>query len=508
MRHDLTVEIFSCGRFKRFQQWISEDVQKSINVEAEAQIKRSDGSVFWCHYTCRAIDPDDVSQGFVWNLQDITDIKLNQDALLKSYQLLEKQVEQSTVELKSTHHRLQEEVAERIQVEKQAKHIAYHDPLTNLPNRRLLYQRLEEMLAFSQRYGGKLAVLFIDLDRFKTINDSLGHQVGDALIQEVATRLKPILRNTDFVARLGGDEFVVVLPKIDSSHEASYVASKMLEVMVSSIDIWGYELHVTPSIGISVFPDDAETVDMLIRNADAAMYHAKEMGRNNYQYFAQHMNDAVSKRLVLETSLRHALERHEFVLYYQPRFSLKTQKICGAEALIRWIHPDKGVVSPGDFIALSEETNLILPIGEWVLQEACRQSINWQRQGFLEFPISVNLSPRQFQEKHLATKIQDILNDSGLDPGLLQLEITETSLAEPNGYTLTILKSLSYMGVALALDDFGTGYSSFTYLKQFPVDHLKIDGSFVRDVTRDGTNAAIGVCNCHAGETAKQISHC
>lgn len=333
---------------------------------------------------------------------------------------------------------------------------------------------------------------FLDLDRFKAINDTLGHSIGDLLLQSVAERLKACIRSSDTVARLGGDEFVVVLPDLrEGAHAAATVAQKILKSISNPFVIRDTELHTTASIGISLSPDDGIANEDLIANADVAMYRAKESGRNNFHFFAPEMNDSAYERLAMENNLRRALERQEFVLYYQPQVNSETGRIIGAEALVRWRRQGMGLVPPGMFIPIAEESGLIVAIGEWVLQEACRQNNAWQQEGFSPIPVAVNLSAVQFRQKNLTDLVANALQETGLDPRWLELEITESGIMQNAEAAVNTLHSLKQMGLKLSIDDFGTGYSSLSYLKRFPLDKLKIDQSFVRDITTNPDDAAI-----------------
>jgi diguanylate cyclase (GGDEF)-like protein len=370
-------------------------------------------------------------------------------------------------------------------------HLVHHDTLTNLPNRLLLLDRLSRMILKAKRNRSYVAVLFLDLDRFKKINETLGHDIGDQLLQAVAERLQNCVRKSDTVARLGGDEFAVLL---DDLHDVKFVVMigrKILQVISKPIIIQDYELYITGSIGISLFPDDSEDVDDLLRCADTALYRAKDAGKNNYQYYTTDMNARAFEFLLLESGLRKALDNNEFMLYYQPLFNLKTSRLIGMEALLRWQHPEKGMIAPGDFIPLAEETGLIEPIGEWVLRTACTQNKQWQDEGYSQVKVLVNMSARQFCKKNITELIGDILLETGLSPDYLGIEITESVIMQNVKSTITKLKQMRKMGISLSLDDFGTGYSSLSYLKLFPVDNLKIDRSFVFNITSDPTDAAI-----------------
>lgn len=383
------------------------------------------------------------------------------------------------------------DITERKASEDHVRHLAHHDALTSLPNRMLLMERLSHALTHAHRQGKMVAVMFLDLDRFKNINDTLGHTVGDQLLKNVAERLSECVREDDTVARLGGDEFVIVLEDVFSIQDVAGIAQKLINAMERPVMLERQELFVTTSIGISVYPDDGDNADTLIKHADTAMYRAKEQGRNNSQFYTADMNERALERLTMENSLRHALERNEFLLYYQPQVDLKTRSITGMEALLRWQHPDFGLVSPSRFIPIAEETGLIVPIGEWVLRAACFQNKAWQDAGMPRLHVAVNLSARQFKQPNLVNVVSQALADSGLEPCYLELEITESIAMEHAEETITRLNELKAMGVAISMDDFGTGHSSLSYLKRFPIDTLKIDQSFVQDVLLDSQDAAI-----------------
>lgn len=452
---------------------------------------RKDGSRLWCRILARAVVPGDATQGTIWTTEDVSARREAQLALMQAHEELENRVAERTAELAEANLRLQEEVAEREQAEERVMHLANHDALTGLPNRRLLIDRLGQALALAHRENHQVAVLFMDLDRFKTINDSLGHMTGDALLQNVARRLSETLREGDTVSRLGGDEFVVVLPSLDQPKAAEKVALKLVDALAPPIDLGGQELRVSASIGISLFPEDGRDTETLLRNADSAMYHAKDMGRNNYQFFMEQMNVAAAERLRLENDLHRALERQEFELHFQPRVSVANGLACGIEALIRWRHPERGLVLPEHFIPVAEDTGLIVPIGEWVINEACRQGTAWCAAGLPQIPVAVNLSPRQFRQSNLVDTVARAIERHGWPCKLLELEITEGVLMQQTSETLKTLEALNRLGVGLAIDDFGTGYSSLSYLKRFPVDFLKIDQSFVRDIAVDPDDATI-----------------
>jgi diguanylate cyclase (GGDEF)-like protein/PAS domain S-box-containing protein len=370
-------------------------------------------------------------------------------------------------------------------------HLAQHDFLTNLPNRLLLHDRLTHCIAVARRHDRALAVLFVDLDRFKLINDSLGHPIGDLLLKAAALRLVSCVRDSDTVSRQGGDEFVVLLSEISRAEDAALTAEKMRVAVLAPYAIANHDLHLSASIGISVYPDDGQDSATLIKNADTAMYHAKDSGRNNYQFFRHKMNVRAVERQFIEAGLRHALDRHEFVLFYQPIVILATGEITGAEALIRWRHPERGVILPVQFMAVAEESGLIGPIGQWALREACRQARDWIDAGLNFRRMAVNMSAVEFRSSGYYEAVCTVLRETRLEPHCLELELTETVLLHDVGSASVVLHSLSALGIRIAVDDFGTGYSSLTHLRQFPIDTLKVDQSFVRHVVTDPDDAAI-----------------
>ena len=383
------------------------------------------------------------------------------------------------------------DISERKLAEERIQFLAHHDTLTQLPNRSLLNDRLHQAIAKSRRNQDHTAVLFLDLDRFKLINDTLGHHVGDRMLTRVAEMLQGILRETETVARLGGDEFIIVIPELAEVERAATVARKVINLLSVPLTVDGQVLHVTASVGISMYPADGADAATLLSNADTAMYNAKDRGGNNFQFFAPTMNQVIQERVTIEHDLHLALERNEFLLHYQPQVNCLTGEVTGLEALIRWLHPTRGLVSPFHFITIAEETGLIVPIGEWVLWEACRQTRRWHDAGQNGLRISVNLSARQFQQPDLGARIDDVLRTTGIDPATLELELTESMLMIDPDAATDMLRQLAALGVKMAIDDFGTGYSSLAYLKRFPVTRLKIDQSFVRDISSDLNDAAI-----------------
>ena len=383
------------------------------------------------------------------------------------------------------------DITEMKESESRLKHLAHHDPLTGLPNRLLLNACVHQSISAAQRNGSTMAVMFLDLDKFKLINDTLGHPVGDQLLLEVSRRLLDTLRAEDLVSRLGGDEFVVVLEDLPDSRFAGNVAKKINAALAEKFHLDGHELFISCSIGISIFPGDGDNIDELFKNADTALYRAKEEGRNNYQYYTEELTKRAMERMSLETDLRQALERNELELYYQPQLDLYNGRICGMEALLRWQHPRNGLMLPSSFIPLAEESGLIGVIGHWVLRTACARLKAWHDAGLPRVRVSINLSAAQFRHKNLAQLVAAALQDSGLAPEYLELELTESIVMQDAEATIEVLRTIKKLGVKIAIDDFGTGYSSLSYLKRFPVDRIKIDQSFVRNITSDPADAAV-----------------
>ncbi len=382
------------------------------------------------------------------------------------------------------------DISERREAQARIEYQAYHDPLTGLPNRMLFLDRLSVALSHARRTGSPVAVMFFDLDNFKFINDTLGHSVGDALLQGVARRLRAITRGEDTVSRMGGDEFTLI-SQVQSLDDAGRIAEKILEVVSRAFEIEGHELYVTTSIGISIFPEDGENEDTLLKNADGAMYRAKSLGRNNYQLCTPEMNDRAMERLTLERDLRGALARDEFRLHYQPQVSLETGRIIGLEALLRWHHQSRGLIPPSDFIPIAEDTRLIFEIGEWVLEQACEQAREWQISGMGDVRVAVNLSGRQFQHRGLVSTVAEILDRTSLSPELLELEITESMAVQNTDWSVKMIQDLRAMGIRISMDDFGKGYSSLNYLRRFRLDTLKIDRDFLLDVPERKSSSTI-----------------
>ncbi len=453
--------------------------------QGEWTFRRKDGSTFTVELSISALHREDNhTKGFLFVASDITERKQAENALLRSRNELEIRVKERTSELES-------EVLERRRIEGKLRHLAHHDPLTGLANRTLLQQRLGEAMDNAAQDDAKVALLFIDLDRFKNINDSLGHHIGDTLLKKVGGRLTEALRANDTVARLGGDEFMIILPLKHNEALAGKLAAKILDVLRPAIRIDGHELFVTPSIGICFYPNDGVTVHALMRNADTAMYQAKANGRNTYCYFTADMNTAADNYFQIESDLRRAIDRDEFEVHYQPVIDLKTRRTTSYEALVRWRHPVKGLLSPAHFISVAEESGLIGEIGTIVLRRACAQLRSWIDHGLPAPLVALNLSPIQFNTPGLSDSICSVLEEFQLTPACLELEITETVIMQDGELALSTLQELSDRGFRLSIDDFGTGYSSLAYLKRFPVDTLKIDRSFITDMTSNDNDRAI-----------------
>jgi diguanylate cyclase (GGDEF)-like protein len=416
---------------------------------------------------------------------------------------LETLVLSRTTDLESTNKQLQEELIERKRVEEQMIHMAFHDNLTDLPNRYLLKDRLNQALASARQHKRLMAVLFLDLDNFKRVNDTLGHSAGDQLLRKVAGLLTKLFRKSDTIARpsidelettvsrLGGDEFTILITEFRDIQDTSKIAKRIIDLFQDPFIIGHQEVFITTSIGISLYPNDGDDSDILLKNADTAMYHAKEKGRNQFQYYSESMNIAALERFNLERDLRKALERRELLLHYQPQIDMRSGIVVGAEALVRWMHPDRGLIAPMEFIPLAEEIGLIVPIGEWIMHSACKQIRVCQENGFPSMCVTVNISGIQLKQTNFIETVVKALNDNHLDPQYLELELTESILVESLEKAIRILNELKSLGVRISIDDFGTGYSSLNYLKRLPIDILKIDRSFVKDIFIDPGNEAI-----------------
>lgn len=395
------------------------------------------------------------------------------------------------------------DITERKQAETELAHQARHDPLTALPNRLLLDELLTHAIERAQRAKSLFALLFFDLDRFKNINDTLGHPAGDVLLRVMADRLRAGLRDGDIVSRLGGDEYVVVLENISGPQQAAQVADKVLGWLSQPLMLEQREVSVSGSIGIGVYPNDGKDVTTLMKNADSAMYMAKQLGGNGYQFYTPELTDKAQRFFAMEAALRHSIHREQLQLHYQPQFNIDSGDLVGAEALLRWNHPERGLISPVDFIPLAEETGLIVDIGAWVLRTACQQAVQWQRAGAGLCQLSVNLSPKQVSDSKLIQTVANIIEQTGIPPATLKLEITESGIMSHPEQAEQILTDLKALGVSLSIDDFGTGYSSMSYLKRFPVDELKIDRSFIRDIPKDRDDAAIAAAIIALGHSLR-----
>ncbi|WP_153108813.1 putative bifunctional diguanylate cyclase/phosphodiesterase [Propionivibrio limicola] len=422
------------------------------NFSATLRMMRADGSTFWCELAGRAIDPERPDEGSIWIVSDIS---------------------------------------ERKRAEEKARFLSYHDSLTGLPNQVLLQDRLQQSIAFSTKAGTKVALIVLDLDRFKKLNDFLGRTAADRLLIEIAARISESLRGTDTLSRQSGDEFVLLLANLAEPDAIVTFLGELMERLHEPFDIEGKEVTTSLSAGIVIYPEDGADFATLLKKADMAMYRAKEAGRNTYRFFNDGMNDDAVEQVMLHAGLRRGLENHQFVLHYQPQINIASGELIGAEALIRWKHPDLGVVSPGRFIPVAEETGLIIEIGDWVLREACREAVRWQTLGAAAPTVAVNLSALQFKRGNIEYSVARALEESGLDPAMLELELTESILIRDTENVLATVKRLKLMGVKLSIDDFGTGYSSLAYLKRFEVDKLKIDQAFIRGLATEQEDAAI-----------------
>ncbi|WP_296448444.1 sensor domain-containing protein [Rhodoferax sp. UBA5149] len=458
--------------------------------EDELVLRKKDGSAIHCEVRAKAIDASDPELGAIWICMDITARKKAENELRQARVDLEKLVEQRTQELSRTVLALEKKAIEQKEAEAHIQRLAHFDALTGLPNRLLLNDRCRHALGAAQRRHQTVALMFIDLDHFKNVNDSLGHRVGDEVLLELAVRLKAAVREQDTVSRLGGDEFILLLPETDAAG-AAQVAKKLLQAALIPFQIGQHELTVTPSIGIALYPKDGVDLDTLSKCADAAMYRAKGDGRNNYRFFTPEIQAASDRTLLLDNALRRALERGQLELHYQPQISMATGQTVGAEALLRWHHPELGAVSPVEFIPIAESSGLILPIGEWVIRTAVTQLAAWIQQGMAPITMAVNLSSVQFRHAELPQLVTRILEDAALPAHLLELELTEGVAMTQPLEAIAVMTDLRQRGVRMSIDDFGTGYSSLSYLKRFQVYKLKIDQSFVRDIEQDPDDKAI-----------------
>ena len=458
--------------------------------EGEMLLRKKDGSALHCEVRSKAVDATDLSKGSIWITMDITARKAAEMGLLQARAELERLVELRTEQLSRTVLQLEQKAAQQPQAEAHIQRLAHFDALTGLPNRTLLNDRCRHALLMAQRAGQSVALMFLDLDHFKNVNDSLGHRVGDEVLVELGARFKSIMREQDTVSRLGGDEFILLLPDTDAAG-AAIVAEKLLQTVLMPLQLEQHELSVTPSIGIALFPQDGHDLDSLSRSADAAMYQAKAEGRNSYRFFTAAIRSHSDRTLQLGNALRRALERAQFELHFQPQISLESGDVVGAEALLRWHHPEWGDVGPSEFIPIAENSGLILAIGEWVLRTAAQQLAAWMARGMAPIRMAVNLSAVQFRHADLPAVITGIVKDSGLPPGLLELELTEGVAMTHPLQAVAVMDELHRRGVRMSIDDFGTGYSSLSYLKRFQAYKLKIDQSFVRDLTDDPNDRAI-----------------
>jgi len=429
--------------------------------------------------------------GYLGIATDISDRRKAQLAVARSQQELETRVAERTAELASTNQRLLQEVAERTEMERQVREMAHFDSVTGLPNRNLLRDRMAQAMLQAERAGESVAIMFLDLDRFKNINDTLGHLVGDALLRQVAVRLSMTLRTSDTLARLGGDEFVLVLPRVPAGNHVAGIAEKLISALQAPLVVQEHALHITTSIGICIYPQDGLDTDALLRNADTAMYQAKAAGRNTFRFFTDAMNQEAERHYRIESALRSGVRDNELRLVFQPLMDMSNDRIFGVEALVRWNSSVHGVVPPVQFIGIAEETDLIVEIDSWVLKEACTIAAGWRSEGRPDVTLAVNLSARQFRRKDLVEFVAETLRSTGYPAHLLELEITESSLMHNVGEVIDTLNQLVALGVRLAIDDFGTGYSSLAYLKRFPVHKLKIDQSFVREI--DTAQSDLGI---------------
>ncbi|PSL16755.1 diguanylate cyclase/phosphodiesterase [Marinobacterium halophilum] len=456
----------------------------------ELQLRRRDGSAIWCDLRSKAIDPTDLEQGSIWIMMDISERKRHDQELLRAQEALEQRVIERTQALETVVASLHREIEERKMAEERIRHLAQHDGLTGLPNRSLFEQRLEQQIETATAHNRQLAVLFIDLDHFKHINDSLGHHEGDLLLRSLAERLRQTVGHDNTLARIGGDEFVIMLNNVESSEHIEQLISRLQKTLQPVLRVGVQEFNVSSSIGAAIFPQDGVDSTTLIKHADTAMYRAKANGRNRFHFYNHEIDREEHERLALRNALHQALRNQEFELYYQPQVDVAENRITGVEALIRWHRPDHGMISPACFIPLAEECGLINEIGSWVLEQACAQLKKWQQAG-IDLRVAVNLSAIQLDDPGFYDQLEDCLSRHGLQPEQLELELTESMLMKHVDHTIDLLNRLDRLGVYLSVDDFGTGYSSLSYLKRFPLDTIKIDQSFVREICIDPDDAVI-----------------
>ena len=481
----------SQDEFQAFANRIGDALNAGGSPAVEWRTRRADGTTFWARLLVKSITPGGPGGETIWMVEDITSRKAMEVALSRVREELEQRVRAAHDELAWSNERLVAEMYERSEVEERARRVALYDDVTALPNRRLLESRLEEAVRNHQPGGDRLAVLVIDIDDFTKLNDALGHRVGDALLQQVAARLIDTVRTSDLVARVGSDEFAVVLGRLRHTDDAERVATKLGELLAEPYEVDAEQVTATVSIGVACFPVDGAGPEMLLRNADAALSYAKSRGRAHVQLFEPRMNADLLQRLQLEAALRRAIDRREFEVHFQPRVLLSTGKVIGAEALLRWRHPEQGLLEPSSFIAVAEDAGLMQPIGEIVLRAACEAAKSWSAVGLGELIVSVNLSPREFRGRSLLPMVSQALIDTGLDAERLEVEVTEASLMRDLDKAEQVLVGLQTMGVRIALDNFGTGYSSLSNLHRFPLNTLKIDGQFVRGAPTDEGDARI-----------------
>jgi diguanylate cyclase (GGDEF)-like protein/PAS domain S-box-containing protein len=477
--------------FQAFASRIGDALGAGGSPLVEWRTKRRDGSTFWARLLVKSITPGGPAGEMVWMVEDVTSHKATELALARVREELEQRVRAAQDELAWANERLVAEMYERGEIEERARRMALYDELTELPNRRLLESRLDEAVRNHHLAADSLAVLVIDIDDFAKLNDALGHRVGDSVLKQVAARLVDTVRTSDLVARVGSDEYAIVLGRLRHSDDCDRVAAKLVELMAEPIEIDAEQVSISVSIGIARFPVDGAGPEMLLRNAHAALSFAKSRGRSVVQLFEPRMNAEVLQRLQLEAALRRALDHHEFEVFYQPRIDLANGRVMGAEALLRWRDPKRGLLEPGKFIAVAEDAGLMQPIGDYVLREACRAAMQWAEAGLGDLVVSVNLSPREFRGKSLLPMVSQALVDTGLDAERLQVEITEASLMRDAERAEQVLAGLQTMGVSIALDNFGTGYSSLSNLRRFPINVLKIDGQFVHSAPEDAADAKI-----------------